>query len=95
VLLDPEIPEGAVDYRNRRVRIPDEYMKEARDSGPEVEFAAMQKKETEPQHKSDQKAKAHVADLNDRGRGRTVETQGGGVAVVRAMWEFVNLYSHD
>jgi hypothetical protein len=28
-------------------------------------------------------------DLNDRGRGRTVETQSGGVAVVRAMWEFL------
>jgi hypothetical protein len=26
-------------------------------------------------------------DLNDRGRGRTVETQGGGVAVLRAAWE--------
>jgi hypothetical protein len=30
-----------------------------------------------------------VQDSNDRGRGRTVETQGTGVAVVRAMWEFV------
>lgn len=28
-------------------------------------------------------------DPNDRGRGRTVETQGGGLAVVRAMWEFL------
>ncbi|KAJ4351814.1 uncharacterized protein N0V89_007158 [Didymosphaeria variabile] len=28
-------------------------------------------------------------DPNERGRGRTVETQGGGVAVVRAMWEFL------
>ena len=34
-------------------------------------------------------------DLNDRGRGRTVETQGGGVAVVRAMWEFVHMYLKD
>jgi hypothetical protein len=31
----------------------------------------------------------NATDINDRGRGRTVETQGGGVAVVRAMWEFV------
>ncbi|KAI9861460.1 MAG: hypothetical protein M1813_005358 [Trichoglossum hirsutum] len=30
-------------------------------------------------------------DLNDRGRGRTVETQGGGVSVLRAMWEIVDL----
>lgn len=34
----------------------------------------------------------NASDANDRGRGRTVETQGGGVAVVRAMWEFVNRY---
>jgi len=36
---------------------------------------------------------ATTADLNDRGRGRTVETQAGGVAVLRAMWEFVRMYS--
>ena len=34
-------------------------------------------------------------DLNDRGRGRTVETQGSGVAVVRAMLEFVKLAEGD
>jgi len=31
-----------------------------------------------------------VQDLNDRGRGRTLETQGGGVAVLRALWEVVD-----
>ena len=30
-------------------------------------------------------------DMNDRGRGRTVETQGSGVAVLRAMLEFSKL----
>jgi hypothetical protein len=30
-------------------------------------------------------------DLNDRGRGRTLETQGSGLAVVRAMYEFSRL----
>ncbi|KAK3726142.1 hypothetical protein LTR37_000290 [Vermiconidia calcicola] len=30
------------------------------------------------------------SDPNDRGRGRTVETQGGGVAVLRALWELLN-----
>jgi hypothetical protein len=29
-------------------------------------------------------------DLNDRGRGRTVETQGGGISVLRALWEIVD-----
>jgi hypothetical protein len=28
-------------------------------------------------------------DLNDRGRGRSVETQGGGVSVLRAAWEII------
>jgi hypothetical protein len=32
---------------------------------------------------------AASSDLNDRGRGRTLETQGSGVAVVRAMGEFL------
>jgi hypothetical protein len=31
-------------------------------------------------------------DVNDRGRGRTAETQGAGVSVVRALWEF--LFEH-
>ena len=35
------------------------------------------------------------ADPNDRGRGRTVETQGGGVAVIRAMWEFLKRQEED
>lgn len=34
-------------------------------------------------------------DPNDRGRGRTVETQGGGVAVVRAMWEFLRRFEDE
>ncbi|KAK4959666.1 hypothetical protein LTR66_012990 [Elasticomyces elasticus] len=31
------------------------------------------------------------SDVNERGRGRTVETQGGGVAVLRAVWEMSRL----
>ena len=30
-------------------------------------------------------------DWNDRGRGRTVETQGGGVSVLSALWKIVNM----
>lgn len=30
------------------------------------------------------------SDPNERGRGRTVETQGGGLAVLRALWELLN-----
>jgi len=32
-------------------------------------------------------------DLNDRGRGRTVETQGGGLSVVRALWDLRRWYA--
>lgn len=35
------------------------------------------------------------SDPNNRGRGRTVETQGGGVAVLRAMWELVSMYQRE
>ena len=31
----------------------------------------------------------HQRDINDRGRGRTVETQSGGIAVLRALWKLV------
>ncbi|MCJ1272782.1 hypothetical protein MMC21_000571 [Puttea exsequens] len=31
----------------------------------------------------------HGQDINDRGRGRTVETQSGGLAVLRALWNLV------
>lgn len=91
---DPEIPVGAVDYRNRAVRITDAYEPEAADEGPEVPLATTYEKEAEPRGHEDEQVKVG-RDLNDRGRGRTVETQGGGVAVVRAMWEFVNMYAQD
>ncbi|QSZ36391.1 hypothetical protein DSL72_006267 [Monilinia vaccinii-corymbosi] len=32
-----------------------------------------------------------IEDLNDRGRGRTVEAQGGGLSVLRALWEIADL----
>ena len=32
----------------------------------------------------------HQKDINDRGRGRTVETQSGGVAVIRAAWKLIS-----
>ena len=36
-----------------------------------------------------------VRDINDRGRGRTVETQSGGVAVLRALWRLVESKKED
>lgn len=37
----------------------------------------------------DSTAAPHNLDLNDRGRGRTLETQFGGLSVLRALWEIV------
>ncbi len=40
--------------------------------------------------KVEKRATVRDSDPNKRGRGRTVETQGGGLAVVRALWEMSN-----
>ncbi|KAF2816967.1 NAD(P)-binding protein [Mytilinidion resinicola] len=88
----PETPDGAVDYRNRLVRTQDKYEDTPRESGPDVQFATMQKKETEFRI---ERMKTQGGDLNDRGRGRTVETQGGGVAVRQPTkdrtWKYLTL----
>lgn len=39
----------------------------------------------------DMHRRQEVSDPNDRGRGRTVETQSGGVALLRALWEISRL----
>ena len=36
-----------------------------------------------------------LGDINDRGRGRTVETQSGGVAILRALWRLVESRKED
>ncbi|KFY78665.1 hypothetical protein V499_02230 [Pseudogymnoascus sp. VKM F-103] len=75
-----EVPEGAVDYRN--VGVP-------RDGvwryGRGVEGAKMGAKV----------GRRMVKDANERGRGRTVETQGGLVAVLRAAWEAAERENHE
>jgi hypothetical protein len=50
-----------------------------------------------PAEKKKEQKRGKIADrdLNDRGRGRSVETQGGGVAITRAMWEFLRNYEED
>lgn len=69
------LPEAALDYRNdpALLQTPD--------------FASLLNDEI---HETIQKRSwASSGDPNERGRGRTVETQGGGLAVVRSMWEFL------
>jgi len=95
----PVVPRGAVDYRNCRL---DGHALER--WGPQFYLQCLAggrlrgKDSVEPWDEPsaavepEREVVFHQRDLNDRGRGRTVETQGGGVAVVRAMWEFVHMY---
>ncbi|KAF2200995.1 Six-hairpin glycosidase [Delitschia confertaspora ATCC 74209] len=85
------LPEGARDYRNGK---PYEFGK----TEDVFECGTMRLRPTLAEQRRAQKAQERGGkktrrvkgrDLNDRGRGRTVETQAGGVSVVRAMWEFV------
>jgi hypothetical protein len=81
-------PENATDYRNS----PEEYMAWFKEK---VEGNADQDEDDERLQGHDMDGDGDVdcdasspCDLNDRGRGRTVETQSGGLAVLRAAWEF-------
>jgi hypothetical protein len=77
-----DLPNEAVDYRN--LGVPEEW-KEKRTWN----YLGMEEgKASNAQFESEREI--GVRDLNDRGRGRTVETQGGGVAVLRALWEVVD-----
>ena len=73
------LPDGAVDYRNTPTDTDGTYSDTDYEEPSDL-FVL------DPTAK-----KVAKGDLNDRGRGRTIETQGSGVAVVRAMWEFLRL----
>lgn len=73
-----ELPDNAVDYRN--TGIPREW-KDKKSYGREVSEKNLDFEVNDKDFK--------IRDLNDRGRGRTVETQGGGIMVLRALWELV------
>ncbi|KAL9081251.1 MAG: hypothetical protein Q9157_000226 [Trypethelium eluteriae] len=77
----PSLPNYAEDYRNT-AKVPLDGFYGEHDS-------SIRKKEDHDW------ANANIQDVNDRGRGRTVETQGSGVAVVRALWEFIHMFRHD
>jgi hypothetical protein len=72
-----QLPDGAVDYKN--LGVPRDGVWQ---NGIESSMSRR-----EEMHMSG----VMTNDANDRGRGRTVETQGGGVAVLRALWEIVDL----
>ena len=71
-----EVPKDAVDYRNSGVP------RKWKDSAKKLSRLIVGEV-------NEKVRKEGARDLNDRGRGRTLETQGGGVAVLRALWELV------
>jgi hypothetical protein len=82
------IPDGALDYRNFPALLTN------LDIDPETHSEGVDSTELYYLHKhgyANTKTTRSGGDLNDRGRGRTVETQGSGLAVVRAMYEFLKL----
>lgn len=76
-----ELPKEAVDYRNQGV--PERWEQRRRDGRRAGDGDKYGDYDTLGKE-------IGLRDLNDRGRGRTVETQGGGVAVLRALWELVD-----
>jgi hypothetical protein len=78
----PVLPENATDYRNLYTLPDHDLYSEGESKEPSEWFVFDEDVENKI-------AKRSGGDLNDRGRGRTVETQGSGLAVVRAMWEFL------
>lgn len=94
----PLMGDGVVDYRNLGVPRDDVWMRLA-DDVPALDGSQGQKPLGGPQRvlggrseggsgkrHSASRAAARAGDPNLRGRGRTVETQGGGLAVLRALW---------
>lgn len=84
----PPLPLGAVDYANNDHNDDDDG-----DGGEGVSSVSLHKGILDPDVQNDEPADERVGrkrgrDVNDRGRGRTVETQSGGLAVLRALWQW-------
>ncbi len=101
VVLTPPEEEGeeVVDYRNEGVPYNQVWMKIAdlpKGGSPGSEAAGQEQQQQKPlgggggkskrQDKRGKHEEEGAWDPNLRGRGRTVETQGGGLAVLRALW---------
>jgi hypothetical protein len=88
-VADPEskVPNGAVDHRNHG--IPKDWAWQ----GAIPNEGSRQHDATDLAQQFKNPVSINAAreeDANDRGRGRTVETQSGGLAVLRALWEIVD-----
>ncbi|KAG9247812.1 hypothetical protein BJ878DRAFT_414150 [Calycina marina] len=73
--ITSEIPSSAVDYRNQ---------------GVPKNWALNGKRSIRAEDGIISQGEIGAQDLNDRNRGRTVETQGGGLSVLRAAWELAD-----
>ncbi|KAF4556051.1 Hypothetical protein D9617_2g060180 [Elsinoe fawcettii] len=82
-----ELPAGAVDYRNRRGLTRDEVWT----GMPVGQGEGWERWSPRVDDERDFDGGKKKGDLNDRGRGRTVESHGGGLSVQRAAWEFGRL----
>ncbi|KAL9009283.1 MAG: hypothetical protein Q9173_005676 [Seirophora scorigena] len=85
-------PEDGTDYRNKGVplddtwTLPDDQRRQHWESRNEIGSAPFAEKQSEDKEMT----KKIDWDPNNRGRGRTVETQSGGLAVLRALWNVVD-----
>lgn len=81
-----ELPDQAIDYRNEGV--PDDATwKDNNCTSRPCEHNPVYERPMIPSKLWNVETK----DANDRGRGRTVETQSGGIAILRALWELVEI----
>ncbi|PLB45625.1 putative glycosyl hydrolase [Aspergillus steynii IBT 23096] len=83
---DSPLPEGAVDYRNNGDDAEGSELFHGRSSGGAKDQSGGT--EQTPLTESPDATGMQAKDVNDRGRGRTVETQSGGVAVLRALYQW-------
>ena len=88
-----------IDYRNHGV--PDDEIWRRAPSGWEEDASSQNDHQScgkgsscspPPRLKHRETQDVYAGDYNDRGRGRTVETQSGGLAVVRALWDWRTWY---
>ncbi|KAL9619183.1 MAG: hypothetical protein Q9160_006192 [Pyrenula sp. 1 TL-2023] len=98
ILEDAPLPVGAVDYRNHPDAASGGVYHEDLRADLKRDAAAQQplnKQKQQTSHASfsdsDGGGRFGPFDVNDRGRGRTVETQSGGLAVLRALWQWESM----
>ncbi|KAI1739212.1 glycosyl hydrolase family 76-domain-containing protein [Xylaria scruposa] len=78
-----DTPENATDYRNTGVPTDTTWRSSLPTEPPHTRYSQYGQTPLQP--------RASVEDPNDRGRGRTVETQSGGLGLLRAYWKITQV----